>query len=150
MNTIKVECPSCKGTGLYSGMGERDGAAVICHNCNGNGFINYEYNEFTGKKVKENVKRVFQSGYGYCISSEDITTKEGKQLNFSKYGCTYQEWLNGEKPKHIEDLYCPYIAYNKGMGNEPCKRCKEGSQGGLISNCIYFEDKSKCWEEYKK
>ena len=30
-----VECTSCSGTGLYQGMAERDGTAVICYQCDG-------------------------------------------------------------------------------------------------------------------
>ena len=31
------ECESCKGTGLYVGMAEREGSAVVCHTCKGTG-----------------------------------------------------------------------------------------------------------------
>ncbi|GAH55007.1 unnamed protein product, partial [marine sediment metagenome] len=31
------ECNDCKGTGLYTGMAEGDGFAVVCHACNGTG-----------------------------------------------------------------------------------------------------------------
>ena len=31
--TIQIECPSCKGTGLYKGYAEKDDCAVICANC---------------------------------------------------------------------------------------------------------------------
>lgn len=33
--TIIIECQACKGTGLYKGMAERDGAAVVCSHCHG-------------------------------------------------------------------------------------------------------------------
>lgn len=34
---IECECNACKGTGLYVGMAERDGAAVVCYTCKGTG-----------------------------------------------------------------------------------------------------------------
>ena len=52
MKSIKIECKACNGTGLYVGMAERDGVAVQCHNCNGNGWVIYEYNEFTERAEK--------------------------------------------------------------------------------------------------
>lgn len=35
--TIQCQCPSCKGTGLYSGFAEPAGTAVICQECDGKG-----------------------------------------------------------------------------------------------------------------
>lgn len=118
MKTVEIECPSCKGTGLYAGICERDGAAVVCTTCGGKGYTTYSYNEFTGKKVKEGVKRVFQKTCGYIHGSEDYTTPEGKVIHFSQYGCTYEEWLNGKEPTPMEELYCPYVYYNKGCWKE--------------------------------
>ena len=151
MQTIIIQCKSCGGTGLYQGMGETDGAAVVCHTCKGTGKTEFTYKEFTGKKVKEGVERVYKGSFGYCIGTKDITTDKGQLIRFSKFGCTYQEWLNGKTPRYIEDLQCPYICENRGMGNEPCSRCKEGCQSfGSISNCTFYSDKAKCWEEYNE
>ena len=44
--TIVIECQACGGTGLYKGMAERDGAAVVCSCCNGTGKTEFTYNEF--------------------------------------------------------------------------------------------------------
>jgi len=148
---ITIECKSCSGTGLYQGMGERDGAAVVCSNCNGTGHVEFSYNDFTGKKVLEGVTRVYQKGFGYCIGTKDIITDKGDLIRFSKFGCTYEEWLNGKTPRHIEDLQCPYLCDNRGMGNEPCSRCQEGLPGfGTITSCTFYSDKAKCWKEYNK
>ena len=37
MKTIDmmIECPSCKGTGVYSGMGENKNVAVVCYKSKG-------------------------------------------------------------------------------------------------------------------
>ena len=151
MKTIKIECSRCNGTGLYIGMAEHNGAAVVCNSCKGLGETTFSYNEFTGRKKRENVKRVYKGAYGYGISAEDVTTNEGKFLPYSQYGCTYEEWLNGAEPKHIEFLYCPYMADNKGIGNEPLERCRyEGrSICGLISDCKFYDDKATCWKLLK-
>ena len=36
MKEIQIECPACHGTGLYQGMCEQDGCAVVCTECGGN------------------------------------------------------------------------------------------------------------------
>ncbi len=149
--TIVIECPSCKGTGLYKGVWERDGAAVICWDCKGTGKTEFTYNEFEGRKEREDVTRVFEGNFGYTHSDKDTTTKEGVTFHFSKYGCSYEEWKKGIKPTPMEELYCPYVYCNEGRGNEPCNRCKQGLKGfGSISNCKFYSDKAKCWEEWHK
>lgn len=151
MKTIHIECPSCQGTGLYVGMGEHDGAAVVCHTCKGKGHTTYSYEEFTGRKHRKGVKRVYRSGYGYSISAKDIVLDNGKTIHFSNAGCDYFEWLNGAEPEHIKELYCPYIADNKGMGNEPLERCRKGCVGfGSISDCKFYKEKEQCWSELEK
>lgn len=141
---IIIECPSCKGTGLYKGIAERNQCAVICHTCDGKGFTSYKYREFNGRKHKPNVTRIFQNSCGYVHSAVNQ-----KGIKFEEGGCTYSEWLSGARPKPVKDLYCPYIWDNKGYGNEPCSRCKEGCGFGVISNCRYFADKAACWKEYE-
>lgn len=150
MKTIEVECPSCHGTGLIVGCSERGGAAVVCSVCKGTGKVEYSYNDFTGKKVREGVNRVFESSFGYIHTDIDVITKEGKLIRFSEGGCTYQEWLNGEQPKPVKDLYCPYQYRNRGVGNEPLDRCKENCGFGFIKDCRCWEHKEECWQLYDK
>jgi len=40
---MDIECPSCNGTGLYCGMGEKEGVAVVCCKCQGSGKYHYVY-----------------------------------------------------------------------------------------------------------
>jgi hypothetical protein len=151
MPKIVIQCPSCKGTGLYKGFAEKDGAAVVCHTCQGTGKTDFSYEEFTGRKEREGVNRVYDGTHGYGISDIDYTTAEGKVIRFSEGGCTYEEWKNGATPKPIKDLYCPYMHDNRGIGNEPLNRCKEGCKSfGLISNCTFYADKATCWREYEE
>lgn len=147
MEKIKIECPECKGTGLYKGMAERDGCAVICNKCAGTGFVYFHYNEFTEKKKRNDVKRVFERTCGYVHSAENVVCDDGKELHFANYGCTYEEWLNGETPKPMEELYCPFIYYNKGYGSEPLPKCNI-DLGQRISDCKFYSDKANCWKEY--
>ncbi len=52
--TIKVECPECKGTGVYSGMYEPSGTGTICTKCKGTGGFNYTYTPFAGRRDSRN------------------------------------------------------------------------------------------------
>lgn len=149
MKEIKIECPSCKGTGLYVGVCERDGCAVVCTTCGGKGYTTYKYNDFTGRKVREGIKRVFEKTCGYVHGADDYTTKDGETIHFSNYGCSYEDWLNGAEPKPMEELVCPYVYYNKGIGSEPFKKCCTGIPSlGLITSCKHYTNKAKCWEEF--
>jgi hypothetical protein len=146
---IEYECSSCYGTGLYHGYFEKDGAAVVCHCCNGTGKCTFRAKPFTGQKVAKGVKRVFDSSHGYVISAKDITTKDGVELPFSQWGCTYGEWLAGATPVPMKGLACPYQHDNRGMGNEPLgDKCRDGNTCfSLISDCPHYSNKEKCWEE---
>lgn len=148
MTTIKIECPECKGTGLYRGMCEKNGAAVVCRSCKGKGYIFYSYNEFTGRKKRDDVKRVFKKNCGHVCSANNVTTKEGKTYYFEDYGCTYEEWLNGATPKPMEELCCPYNYYNQGTENEPLIDCAVYAKKCNISDCEMYEHKNICWQKF--
>lgn len=150
MKTIDIQCSSCKGTGLYKGMAERGDCAVVCHNCNGTGKSTFSYEEFTGRKKRDGVTRVFLRSCGYGHTDKDITTSDGVKVNFSQAGATYEEWLNGATPKPVKEIYCPYIWNNRGMGNEPLERCRQTKYSSRISDCDFFNDKANCWKEYEK
>ena len=143
MKKIIIECMECNGTGLYKGASELKGAATICSRCKGKGYTEFHYNEFNGRKRREDVDRVYKSSHGFTISSEDENGFE-----FSKYGCSYEEWLNGAEPKEIEDLYCPYYAHNHGIGNGPLEECSE-KFFTWIKDCNHFCEKKECWKKYR-
>lgn len=152
----KAECSSCGGSGLYQGMGEREGAAVVCHTCDGTGCenINISYTPFTKKKKISSVKRVFKDSCGYMHGPEDVTTKEGVTIRFSDGGATYEDWMKGVDPKPVKDLYCPYLwtrqnLQSKDVGGLYKTRCDK-ILGCSISDCKMWPDKATCWEIYTK
>lgn len=59
--SIIEQCPSCGGTGLYSGFAEPKGTAVICLNCGGQGWYEYSYTPFEGRKKKRGIKTISKS-----------------------------------------------------------------------------------------
>jgi hypothetical protein len=128
-----VQCAECKGTGLYQGMAEHDGAAVVCYSCCGQGckLVTLKFEKFTEREILEGVKRVYHTAGGYGISAKDVTTREGKLIRFSEFGCAYEEWLEGVAPKPIEDLHCPY---QLGFGR--------------LDNCKLRDSMDVCWKRY--
>lgn len=58
---IKEECDACGGTGLYSGMCEGEGEAVICICCNGRGWTIFDMKIFTHRKKKKGITKIRRS-----------------------------------------------------------------------------------------
>ena len=138
----EVACSACDGTGLYQGMAEHSGAAVVCYKCKGTG------------KVK--VKRVYDASHGYFISAEDVTNNDGDFFPFSEWGCDYGDWLNGAEPIPMRGLICPYLHTNQDLQSEDVNglyetRCSKSTHcGGLISECPLWPEKEKCWEIFEE
>ena len=55
----KIECPSCSGTGLYSGFAEPQGVAVPCSQCKGKGHAMGGNKVFTKKKKAQGIHTVW-------------------------------------------------------------------------------------------
>jgi hypothetical protein len=151
MKTIKlnVKCPECKGTGLYTGMGEREGSAVLCSNCEATGCLKYEYKyeDFISRENPPiNIKRVYKVNPGICIG-------EGNGHKLEDFGgMPIKEWLAGLPfPKNSEDRThtCPAWYYQcadyklKPHWNE-CILC------GAFSDCKNFVHKETCWNKFDK
>jgi hypothetical protein len=152
--TIKIECHACRGTGLYVGMAERNGAAVICHRCDGTGGHDYKYTPFTKRKKKEGVKRVYKTSAGHAISAEDVVNENGRRLPFSTSGVSYEEWLNGKQPKDLEFLGCPMLADQQACHEVEgfYERCCKISKGyaNSITACPSYNNPDECWKLFKK
>ena len=139
------ECKSCKGTGLYVGMAEKDGAAVVCHGCKGTGESKHtiEYDDFTGLKIKETVIRVYETNAGIGIGAGDgFTLKE-----FG--GMCYEDWLKGHKfpPKSEMRKYtCPAWWYQSVDYDKKPDWCE--CFGSFFKDCRLFKDKDKCWDKW--
>ena len=55
-------CKTCKGTGLYVGFAERDGAGIVCYRCSGTGCHHqvFEWEDFVERAASSSVTRVYQ------------------------------------------------------------------------------------------
>jgi hypothetical protein len=59
---LATECQECGGTGLYRGMLEPKGTAVVCVRCIGTGCQYISYRPFTKRKTLKGVKKVYRVG----------------------------------------------------------------------------------------
>ena len=144
------QCQSCNGTGLYSGMCEGKGAAVVCSTCNGTGCEHFKhtYEEFKGRKPRSGIKRVYEVNPGIGIG-------EGNGHTLEQFGgMSYTDWSVGKPfPAGSEnrEFTCPAWWYQ--IADYKCKpnwsECW-GNTGSRFSKCPYFNKKSRCWERWDR
>jgi hypothetical protein len=154
---MKVECPSCKGTGLYSGMAESDNIAVICHKCNGTGAYNYSYsyNDFVKRKIKNGIERVYLKGTRYKLGLGKINFDRVGEIDMAKEGVSYSEFLDGKKPTHIKKLECPLLADQSACHEiegfvKECNSYAGCGWGNEITECENQPNKHECWDRFEK
>ncbi|HME04481.1 MAG TPA: hypothetical protein VKG38_15785 [Solirubrobacteraceae bacterium] len=85
---IEVECESCDGTGLYRGMAEPPGVAVVCLNCDGTGCVKLTFKSFHGLKKRRDVKTVQRSRGSFI----------GTGVGPAGRSITYGQFLEGRRP----------------------------------------------------
>jgi hypothetical protein len=117
-------------------------------------YVSHQYNEFTEKKLRKDVNRVYKTASSYIITSQDIITDEGKTIKFSEAGVDYKSWLDGEEPKPIKELHCPLEHYGQGSakgeefkGFGPCRDYL--ALGGFISKCS-VQHREECWKTFEE
>ena len=141
------KCQACDGTGLYCGMGERDGAAVVCHNCKGTGRYKFrhEYEEFSARVDRPEIKRVYQTNPG-------ITMGVGAGCQLKDFGgLSLKEWQDG-KPfgpgTENRNYTCPCWWYQSAdyRLKPEWKECLP--LGGPFYDCPKFSNKAQCWKRW--
>jgi hypothetical protein len=154
--SLKIECRSCGGTGIYKGMAERGSAGVICKTCSGTGCeeLNISYTPFTHRVITDKVKRVYLSNYGYCISDTyrgNFERNSKEIIDMSKEGISYEDFLKGVNPKHIKKLVCPVRANNFGNINlSKFDKFCVSIPGNRFCECPKADRIEECWELFEK
>jgi len=145
---LSIQCKSCGGTGVYVGMAEHEGAAVVCTTCNGTGeqAYKFEYTPFAGRQVRGGVERVYVSGMGYCIAPKKLTFDNIGEIDMSREGVSYNEFWNGKMPGHVEKLGCPMLA-DQGACDKIDGFTSECTHGSL-RHCSMQQDKAECWKRF--
>lgn len=144
----KGKCKRCKGTGLYVGLAERDGAAVVCHTCKGTGCFTFvlEWEEFDGRASRPGVERVYEINPGIVVGKG----KDGEYQLQDFGGMPYEDWCNGEQfPPGSENrrFTCPAwwyqsADYKKKPDWDECVGI------GSFSRCHYFNNREECWRRF--
>jgi len=141
--TVRAECGDCKGTGIYIGYDEHDGASVVCANCDGSGYREIKYKPWDGKRKRHpRAKVVYRANPGFTIS----TKQPG--------GIPYADWVKGKKfPKvggEMRELVCPRWWYKmvadvqRLIPNwDPCKE-----KGSSFYDCKMWKKKDECWQRF--
>lgn len=144
-----AECPQCRGTGLYTGFAERDGAAVVCKGCEGTGRIvqTIHFEDFTGRKQKAGIKRVL-----LCNPGIQVGSVKGSLERFG--GMPYKDWAAGKKfpaGHEMREFTCPNWYYQSANSDlrPDWPECHENF-GRSYSQCKRFKNKAKCWEKFDK
>ncbi len=154
MKTIEFdeECAACKGTGLYVGRAERDGAAVVCHKCKGTGRFRFvhSYKAWCGRNERLDVARVFKCNPGIGIGND---SQNGILLEHFG-GMNYTDWWVG-MPFPVESemrrFVCPlWWTQSAGSGDEREEFEKANCTHtlGRFADCRKFPEKDKCWEKW--
>lgn len=143
--TIRTVCGDCGGTGLYVGMGERDGAAVVCWKCSGTGCAEIKYTPFQVRASRDDVRRVFKRTNGICIG-------EGGDLCLADFGgMPYDDWAAGEPfPDGSEDRahVCP-AWWDRCEAADRGIKCPTHA-GQRYSDCSSFIRKAECWNKWDR
>ena len=143
---VKQKCKSCDGTGIYKGMGERDGFGVVCHTCKGTGshVFRHEYEGFDKRQIRTDVIRVVKTNPG-------ITLGVNNDLHYNSFGgISYEDWINGGDFKpgtEMRNYVCPAwwyqsADYYKKPNWDKCIRY------GAFSGCRHFDNKHLCWDRF--
>ena len=140
VHTLLVRCEACQGTGLYAGMGERDGFAVVCRKCKGSGQMLIHYLPFRGREARPGTLRVIEFNPGVVVGGRD-------RERFG--GILYEDWNKGgafPAGSEMREFSCPAWWYQ----SVDCKRKPEWSgclsiMGREFRYCATFPDKAQCW-----
>lgn len=145
---VDAKCPRCKGTGLYKGVAERDGFAVVCFHCKGAGHLvlKLEWEDFGGRVPMKNVETVLECNPGIVVASDRKLAPFG--------GMPYDDWADG-KPfparSEMRNYTCPAWWSQCAPGNtfEKWPECWD-SIGRSFSECKFFGHKAACWARYDR
>lgn len=141
---VEADCYSCKGTGLYKGMAERESVAVQCHTCNGSGMKKqvFTWTDFNGRKKRNDIKMVLWFNPGYVVA--DSNAKEFAAI-------PVEEWEKNNgfvKGQENRNKTCPAWWY-QNVNDYKKPNWKECGFGRFF-DCEHFPCKSKCWERFDK
>ena len=146
MESVLAECSKCFGTGLYQGMGEREGVAVVCHQCLGTGSFTIEWEPFTGRKPMPGIERVFETNPGVTLGNSPGYLLEDLG------GLSYAEWqINPTFPRgsEVRAVACPaQWAQSTWKAKPGWSECVGIGQD--FKECSRFRLRAVCWARWDR
>jgi len=143
---VREVCKACSGTGLYVGMAERDGAAVVCHTCGGSGChaFRHEYEPFETRQDRAGVTRVFAANPGIVIgigNGHALTDFGGLPVERWRAGGPFVAGTENRR------FTCPAWWYQSAdYRRKPA--WGECLGIGSFSDCPSFCRKNECWRRF--
>ena len=142
----EATCDACDATGVYVGLAERDGSAVVCHKCKGTGkrTIKIRWDDFENRKRRKGIRRVVEFNPGICIG-------EGNGHRLEEFGgMDYTLWFRGlafQSHSEMREFTCPAWWYQSANYSKK-PHWDECIGIGSFSSCKHFDDKRACWERF--
>ena len=136
---LEIECSACGATGLYVGLGEKDGAAVVCSRCNGTGAVRLSVTKFQRRRVREGVKQVYQHNPGVLLDS-------------TLGGIPYVRWVEGaafpcgSEVRNVCPAWWAQTVLSKNIDSQ-AYGCTV-RLGESFSQCEHYGEKQKCWARW--
>lgn len=141
--SVQAVCNACGGTGLYIGMAERDGVAVVCSTCNGSGAMTVRYTPFKRQLPAPASVTSVHVARGYVLGDKHPACDGGLPI---------EQWKQGVIVPADEKLYCPYLYTHQDWCAHP--RDPENNHNnapmlwGRIDECPYWIEKDECWKRF--
>lgn len=138
---VSAWCRACRGTGLYAGLGERGGLAVVCKDCRGTGENQIVFRPFTGRQPRTDITQVVAVNPGVTLAPEDTGG-----------GVSYRQWE--QDPDSVRELgrearehYCPawWYQHAKHALKPEWEECQKTNS---FPACPLFTEKEECWERF--
>jgi len=79
---INAECGDCRATGLYSGVCEPKGTAVICVRCGGTGCEALSYTPFTVRRRRGGIQTISRSRGAFILTG---VGRIGDEMTYSQF-----------------------------------------------------------------
>ena len=139
--SAETECEFCRGTGLAYTPNVRDGAALVCRDCQGTGrrVIVIDFRRWRGRQERTDVNRVYAVAVGHVVDDE------------TDGGVSIEEWRADpdsvyRRGNEIRSMYCPAWWNNELDRREPdWPECRLALRFPL---CSKFRVREQCWERY--
>lgn len=145
-----AKCESCGATGLYVGMAERDGSAVVCRSCKGTGQVHRKihYEDFEGRVRRQGVKRVLQANPGFCVGNAPDGSCHLEDFG----GMDFNDWWGGVPfvpGMEMRNATCPCWWYQSAdYSKKPA--WEECAFGRPFNECRHFANKAACWDRWDR